>query len=90
MIWATACDALGTRQPGAVSARLGNRADTAGDRVPGPSLFPRRNAMRKAVLIASIALPAAFLAPAAVATIAGVSATVASSSMTPSYEYDGG
>jgi hypothetical protein len=55
-------------------------------------MFLRRNAMRKAVLIASIALPIAFLAPVAatVATIAGVSATTVSGSVTPAYEYDGG
>jgi hypothetical protein len=49
--------------------------------------------MRKIVLIASIALPIAFLAPAAatVATIAGTSATAASSgSVTPDYDYQGG
>ncbi|HUN33632.1 MAG TPA: hypothetical protein VMU95_16605 [Trebonia sp.] len=48
--------------------------------------------MRKFVLTVSIALPVAFLAPAAaaVATIAGVSAPTASSSMTPAYDYQGG
>jgi len=48
--------------------------------------------MRKCVLIVSIALPAAFLAPAAVtiAAIAGGSVTVASGTVTSNYEYDGG
>jgi hypothetical protein len=48
--------------------------------------------MRKIVLIASIALPIAFLAPAAVtvATIAGAAAPTASGTVTPNYEYDGG